>query len=54
MRGKPFIVACISAFNEERTITSVVVQAMRYVDRVVVCDDRSGGRLRCRLRVRCG
>lgn len=39
MRGKPFIVACIPAFNEERTIAGVVVQAMRYVDRVVVCDD---------------
>lgn len=27
-------IACIPAFNEERTIASVVVQAMRLVDRV--------------------
>jgi len=39
---KPFVVACIPAFNEERTIAGVVVRAMRYVDRVVVCDDGSG------------
>ena len=39
---RPFVVACIPAFNEERTIGSVVVRALRYVDRVVVCDDGSG------------
>ena len=38
----PFVVACIPAFNEEKTICSVVVRAMKYVDRVVVCDDCSG------------
>jgi len=36
------VVACIPAFNEERTIGGVVVRAMGYVDRVVVCDDGSG------------
>jgi glycosyltransferase involved in cell wall biosynthesis len=36
------VVACIPAFNEERAIGGVVVRAMRYVDRVVVCDDGSG------------
>jgi len=36
------IIACIPAFNEERTIGGVVVRTMRYVDRVVVCDDGSG------------
>ena len=41
MRGKPFIVACIPAFNEERTIAGVVVLAMKHVDRVIVCDDVS-------------
>jgi len=40
--SKPFVVACIPAFNEERAIGGVVVRAMRYVDRVVVCDDGSG------------
>jgi len=39
---KPFVVACIPAFNEERTIGGVVVRTMKYVDRVVVCDDGSG------------
>jgi len=36
------IIACIPAFNEERTIGSVVVRTMKYVDQVVVCDDGSG------------
>jgi len=36
------IIACIPAYNEERTIGSVVVRTMRFVDRVVVCDDGSG------------
>jgi len=39
--SKPFVVACIPAFNEERSIAGVVVQARKYVDRVVVCDDGS-------------
>ena len=36
------IIACIPAFNEERTIGGVVVRTMKFVDRVVVCDDGSG------------
>jgi len=35
------LVACIPAFNEERMIGGVVVRALRFVDRVVVCDDGS-------------
>ena len=38
----PFVVACIPAFDEERTIGGVVVRTMKYVDQVVVCDDGSG------------
>jgi len=38
---KTLVVACIPAYNEERSIASVVVQAMKYVDRVLVCDDGS-------------
>jgi glycosyltransferase involved in cell wall biosynthesis len=34
-------VACIPAFNEERTIGKVVVGAQKYVDQVIVCDDGS-------------
>ena len=36
------VVACIPAYNEEETIARVVLQARRYVDSVVVCDDGSG------------
>jgi glycosyltransferase involved in cell wall biosynthesis len=39
--NRPFVVACIPAFNEERSIGGVVVRATKYVDRVVVCDDGS-------------
>ena len=38
---RPMVVVCIPALNEERSIAGVIVQAMRYVDRVVVCDDGS-------------
>jgi len=41
-KDRPLVVACIPAFNEERTIGGVVVRALKYVDRVVVCDDGSG------------
>ena len=39
---KPFIVACIPAYKEERNIGPVVLLTRKYVDRVVVCDDGSG------------
>ena len=39
--SKPFVVACIPAYNEERSIGGVVVRALRHVDWVVVCDDGS-------------
>ena len=35
------IIACIPAYNEEKTIASVVLKAMKYVDKVIVCDDGS-------------
>jgi glycosyltransferase involved in cell wall biosynthesis len=35
------IIACIPALNEERTITSIVLLARKYVDEVLVCDDGS-------------
>ncbi len=38
---KPFIVACIPAFNEEMRIAKVVVLAKRYASKVIVCDDGS-------------
>ena len=40
--SKPYVVACIPAFNEERTIGIVVVRTRKYVDKVIVCDDGSG------------
>jgi len=36
---KPFVVVGIPAFNEEKTIGKVVLQAQKYADKVVVCDD---------------
>lgn len=41
MGAKSLIIACIPAFNEEKTIARVVLQAQRHVDRVVLCDDGS-------------
>ncbi len=38
---KPYIVACIPAYNEEETIAKVILKAKKYVDRVIVCDDGS-------------
>jgi len=35
------VVACIPAYNEEHTIAKIVLKAMRYVDKVIVCDDGS-------------
>ena len=39
--NKPFIIACIPAFNEEDTIAKVLIKTMKYVDKVIVCDDGS-------------
>ena len=38
---KPLVVAGIPAFNEERTIAKLVLEAQKYVDVVLVCDDGS-------------
>jgi len=38
---KPFIIACVPAYNEEKTIAKVVLRAKKHVDKVVVCDDGS-------------
>lgn len=41
MLDKPLIVACIPAYNEEKTIAKVILKAMKHVDKVIVCDDGS-------------
>jgi len=41
MKEKPFVVACVPAYNEERTIAGIILQAQKYVDKVIVCDDGS-------------
>jgi len=41
MGKKPFVVACVPAFNEERTIAKVVLLAQKHVDKVIVCNDGS-------------
>lgn len=38
---KPFIVAGIPAFNEEHSIARVVMEAQKFADAVIVCDDGS-------------
>ncbi len=38
---RPLIVACIPAKNEERTVARVIVETMRYVDKVIIVDDGS-------------
>ena len=40
-KDRPFVVAAIPAYDEEKTIATVVLQAKRFVDKVVVCDDGS-------------
>ncbi|MEM3366600.1 MAG: glycosyltransferase family 2 protein [Candidatus Methanomethyliaceae archaeon] len=37
----PLVIACIPAYNEERNIASVLLKTMKYVDKVIVCDDGS-------------
>jgi len=39
--SRPFVVAGIPAYNEEKTIACVILQAQKYAGRVVVCDDGS-------------
>lgn len=34
-------ITCIPAYNEERTISDVIKRSMKYVDKVIVCDDGS-------------
>lgn len=40
-RTKPYIVVGIPAFNEEQTIARVILDAQKFADKVVVCDDGS-------------
>jgi glycosyltransferase involved in cell wall biosynthesis len=40
-KSKPLVVAAVPAFNEERTIAKVVLEAQKFVDVVLVCDDGS-------------
>jgi glycosyltransferase involved in cell wall biosynthesis len=40
-RKKVTLVACIPAYNDEKTIGSIILKTQRHVDQVVVCDDRS-------------
>jgi glycosyltransferase involved in cell wall biosynthesis len=41
VRNKPFVVVGIPAFNEEKSIARVVVEARKFADAVIVCDDGS-------------
>ena len=41
MKNKPYIIAGIPAYNEEKTIAKVVLLAKKHVDKVIVVDDGS-------------
>ncbi|MEM2909449.1 MAG: glycosyltransferase family 2 protein [Nitrososphaerota archaeon] len=41
IKGNYKVVACIPAYNEERTIAKVILKAQKHVDVVLVCDDGS-------------
>jgi len=40
-KAQPFVVVGIPAFNEEKTIAKVVLEAEKHADKVIVCDDGS-------------
>jgi len=40
-RARPYVVACIPAYNEESTIGRMILSAKKYVNEVIVCDDGS-------------
>ena len=40
-KTKPFVVVGIPAFNEENSIARVIMEAQRFADAVIVCDDGS-------------
>ena len=44
MSRGPRIIACIPAYNEDKTISQIVSKTREYVDLVVVCDDGSSDR----------
>jgi len=41
VRTKPFVVVGIPAYNEEQTIANVIIEARKYSDAIIVCDDGS-------------
>jgi glycosyltransferase involved in cell wall biosynthesis len=51
--AEPFVVVGIPAFNEENTIARIVLNAQKYADAVVVCDDGSSD-LTCEIAKRLG
>jgi len=40
-KSRLFVIAAIPACNEEKNIARVILQAQRYADKVVICDDGS-------------
>jgi len=40
-RTKPYVIACIPAYNEEKRIARVILLAQKHVNKVIVCDDGS-------------
>lgn len=40
-KQKPFVIVGIPAFNEEQTIARIILEANKFADKVIVCDDGS-------------
>jgi len=40
-KNRPFIIAAVPAYDEEETISTLVLRAKMFVDKVVVCDNGS-------------
>jgi len=38
---KPFIIVAIPAYNEEETIAKEILNAKKYADKIIICDDGS-------------
>jgi len=41
MADKPFVIACIPAYNEEENIAKAVLLCQKYVGRVIFCNNGS-------------
>jgi glycosyltransferase involved in cell wall biosynthesis len=41
INNKSYVIACIPAYNEEKTIARVIIETQKYTNKIIVCDDGS-------------